>query len=46
MKEYDWRKETNYNGFIGCVYIITGILICCLICGFIFLIFELIKHGL
>jgi hypothetical protein len=44
--EYDWRQETNYNGFVGCVYVIAGILACMLYGGFIYLILELIKHGL
>ena len=37
---YDWRSESNYNGFTGCV--IAGfILFCIVIVGLIALIFAL-----
>jgi hypothetical protein len=46
MKNYDWRKETNYDGFVGCVYILASWLALGMLAGILWIIVELIKRGL
>jgi len=40
MKTYDWRQESNYEGFAGCVILITKILAVCFLTILMFIVFS------
>jgi len=46
MKTYDWRKDTNYDGFAGCVLLLAGWVILIVLTLAAWGISLLIKSGL